>query len=91
MAPPMTPNESHGWPSFVTNAGMIVWKGRLPGATRFGCPASRVNPAPRFCSANPVPGTTTPEPKYSKIEQMNDTMFPCWSATYLVISAGTWV
>ena len=39
---------------------MIVWKGRLPGASAFGWPGSRVKPSPRFCSAMPVPGTTMP-------------------------------
>ena len=32
MSPPITPKLSHGAPSFVMKAGMIVWNGRLPGA-----------------------------------------------------------
>ena len=35
-SPPITPNETSGAPSFVTNPGMIVWNGRLPGARRSG-------------------------------------------------------
>ena len=31
-SPPITPKESHGWPSLVTKAGMMVRKGRLCGA-----------------------------------------------------------
>ena len=86
IEPPMTPKLSHGAsppaPSgCVTNAGMMVWNGRFPGATVFGSPGSSVNPAPRSCSANPVPGTTTPEPKASYSELMNDTMLPLESAT----------
>ena len=42
---------------------MIVWNGRLPGATTLGLRGSRLKPLPRFCSEMPVPGTTTPEPK----------------------------
>ena len=38
MSPPITPNESHGAPSFITIAGMSVWNGRLPGAIWLGCP-----------------------------------------------------
>ena len=29
MSPPITPNDSHGLPSLVTIAGMIVWNGPL--------------------------------------------------------------
>ncbi len=65
MSPPMTPKLIQGSPSRGTKPGMMVWKGRLSGATRFGWPSSRVKPAPRFWSAKPVPGMTTPEPKYS--------------------------
>ena len=32
MSPPITPKLISGWPSRVMNAGMMVWKGRLPGA-----------------------------------------------------------
>ena len=31
-SPPMTPNENHGFPSFITNAGINVCSGRLCGA-----------------------------------------------------------
>ena len=41
---------------------MIVWYGRLPGASRLGWPASSVKQCPRFCSATPVPGATTSDP-----------------------------
>ena len=59
----MTPNDINGAPLRVRNAGMIVWKGRLPGATTLGLRGSRLKPLPRFCSETPHPGTTTPEPK----------------------------
>jgi len=36
MLPPITPKLICGLPSFIRNAGMIVWNGRLPGSTQFG-------------------------------------------------------
>ena len=36
MLPPITPKLITGWPSLVRKAGMMVWNGRLPGATTFG-------------------------------------------------------
>ena len=42
---------------------MMVWKGRLPGATTFGLPGFRLKPWPRFCRLRPQSGMTTPEPK----------------------------
>ena len=42
---------------------MMVWNGRLPGATTFGLFGSSEKPWPRFCIETPQPGTTTPEPK----------------------------
>ena len=42
---------------------MIVWYGRLPGASAFGWPGSREKPAPRFCSVKPQPRGTMPVPK----------------------------
>ncbi len=30
MSPPITPNASHGSPSFTAKPGMMVWNGRLP-------------------------------------------------------------
>ncbi len=41
-------------------AGISVWNGRFPGATVFGSPGSIVKPAPRSCSAKPVPGHDDP-------------------------------
>jgi hypothetical protein len=35
MSPPITPNDSHGWPPRA-KPGMIVWNGRLPGAIDVG-------------------------------------------------------
>ena len=49
MLPPITPKLICGWPSLVRNAGMMVWNGRLPGATQLGLAASRQKPWPRFC------------------------------------------
>ena len=63
MLPPITPKLITGWPLRVRKPGMIVWNGRFLGPTRFGWPGFSTKPAPRFCSAMPVPGTTTPEPK----------------------------
>ena len=63
MLPPITPKLICGLPSFVRKPGMMVWNGRLPGATMFGWPASVVKPWPRFCRLTPAPGTTTPLPK----------------------------
>ena len=51
--PPMFPKAITGWPSFITNAGMIVWNGRLRGETTFGEDESRENSAPRLCSRKP--------------------------------------
>jgi hypothetical protein len=53
---------SRPFTSRVTKPGMSVWKGRFPGATVFGKPGVRVNPAPRLCSTKPSPGTTIPDP-----------------------------
>ena len=63
MLPPITPKLMTGAPSLVRKAGMMVWNGRLPGATRFGLHGSSEKPWPRFCIDTPQPGTTTPEPK----------------------------
>ena len=41
---------------------MMVWNGRLPGATWLG-PGSRLKPWPRFCRLMPKLGSTQPEPK----------------------------
>ena len=49
----MTPNDMYGFPSFMTKAGMIVWKGLLPGSNTLAWPSSRLNRAPRFCNENP--------------------------------------
>ncbi|MNR33087.1 hypothetical protein D3C85_1507300 [compost metagenome] len=78
--PPITPNEASGAPSRIRKPGMMVWNGRLPGATWFGWPASRLKPQPRLCSAMPVPGTTTPDPKPLKFDWMYDTIIPLRSA-----------
>ncbi|CKS33394.1 Uncharacterised protein [Mycobacterium tuberculosis] len=42
---------------------MIVWNGRLPGATTLGLSAFRLKPWPRFCRLMPNSGSTQPEPK----------------------------
>ena len=59
---------------------MMVWNGRLPGATRFGLAATRLKPWPRFCIDTPQPGTTTPEPKPMKLLWMKLTIMPRSSA-----------
>ena len=51
--------------SFLAMAGMMVWSGRLPGPMQLGCAGSATKQAPRFCSAMPVFGVTTQEPKPS--------------------------
>ena len=66
MFPPMTPKLMTGCPWRVRKAGMMVWKGRLPGATRLAVLAeagSVLNPWPRFCKLMPKVGSTTPDPK----------------------------
>ena len=50
---PITPKLINGRPSRVRKPGMMVWKGRLPGATTFGLAASSEKPWPRFCSDSP--------------------------------------
>ncbi len=51
--PPMFPNVINGCPSFITKPAMIVWKGRLCGATTFGLFGSRENAEPRLWSTKP--------------------------------------
>jgi len=66
MFAPITPNDMTGStaPSTVRvrKAGMMVWNGRLPGATWLA-PSRRLKPWPRFCRLMPKVGSTTPEPK----------------------------
>jgi hypothetical protein len=76
----MTPKGPTAAPSFVRNAGMIVWNGRLPGSSTFGWPRSRVNAAPRFWRTIPVPGTTTCDPHPSNADWMKLTIIPSESA-----------
>ena len=52
-SPPMLPKAISGWPSFITNAGMIVMNGRLCGATTFGDDGSSVKNEPRSFIGNP--------------------------------------
>ena len=47
--------------------------------SEFGVPGSRLNPAPRLCSANPVCGGTKPVPKLADRLWMSETMLPCRS------------
>ena len=49
----MFPKAITGWPSFITNAGMIVWNGRLRGDATFGEDGSSVNCEPRLFSRKP--------------------------------------
>ena len=46
-------NDSHGSPPRNANAGMIVWNGRLPGASTLGWSGSSANCEPRLCNAKP--------------------------------------
>ena len=80
MLPPIKPKLMTGAPFRVTNPGMMVWKGRFPGATWLGWPGVRTKPEPRFCRLMPVPGTTTPEPKPEKFDWIIDTIMPPASA-----------
>ena len=48
MCPPIRPNGPSSAPSRSSMPGMIVWYGRLPAASRLGCPGSSVKQAPRF-------------------------------------------
>ena len=47
------------------NAGIMVWKGRLRGATTFGCLGSSVNSRAAILKKKPIPLTATPEPNAS--------------------------
>ena len=49
----MLPNDSNGWPSFITNAGMIVRNGRLCGAITLAEYGSRSKNDPRSFIGNP--------------------------------------
>jgi hypothetical protein len=51
MKPPMTENVANRRPSCSASPGMMVWYGRLPPATTFGCPASA-----RRMERTPTPG-----------------------------------
>jgi hypothetical protein len=51
MKPPMLVSDARNSPRSVIMAGMIVWKGRLPPASRFGWPGARLKFAPRHCGA----------------------------------------
>ena len=64
----------------VAIAGESVWKGRFLGATRFGCPSSRVNDAPRLWNSTPVVGSKSPEPKGEKMLWIQLTALPDESA-----------
>ena len=55
--PPMLPNVISGWPSFITKPAMIVWNGRLRGATMFGLFGSSEKAEPRLCSTKPYGAT----------------------------------
>ena len=55
MPPPIRPKLIHGLPSFVMNAGMMVWKGRLPGSKRLACSGSKENNSPRSWKMKPIP------------------------------------
>ena len=68
MNPPITPKGPNSDPSArVIMPGMMVWYGRLPGASAFGWEGSREKFAPRFCSVKPhepcLPAGTMPVPK----------------------------
>ena len=61
--------------------GMIVWSGRLRGASALACAGSSVKRPPRLCSTNPAPSGTRPDPKFAKLLWMSDTMLPSRSTT----------
>jgi hypothetical protein len=64
MLPPITPKLITGWPSLVRKAGMMVWKGRLPGPPRWrGWGARRAEAVAAVLQADAEAGSTTPEPK----------------------------
>src|SRR5258706_12586212 len=74
MLPPISPKLMRGAPFRVTNPGMIVWKGRFPGATWLGWPSVRTRPEPRFCRLIPGGGRRRPERKHEKFDWMMDDM-----------------
>ena len=79
----------------------MVWKGRFPGASTFGWVASRENPAPRFCSEIPVPGTTIPllnvassnepSPRLASNRSCAATNSVGWQALFWQVIAATFV
>ena len=76
----MTPNATHGLPSFMIIAGTSVCKGRLCGAIWLGCPGVSTKPEPRLCSVMPVSPATKPAPNALNSDWMNDTTLPLLSA-----------
>jgi hypothetical protein len=60
---PMTPKLITNSSPRVAMAGMIVWYGRFPPLTLFGCPSRSVKFDPRFWRVNPHPVGIAPVPK----------------------------
>ena len=71
----LPPNGPSSRPPSSSIPGMIVWNGRRPGRSSFGCPGSSSKPDPRLWSTTPVSPATTPEPKCSARLWMKDTAF----------------
>ena len=59
---------------------MMVWNGRLCGATMFGLSGSSENAEPRLCSTKPYGGTVARLPYTPKTLWISDTMLPQRSA-----------
>jgi hypothetical protein len=60
----MFPKAMTGWPSFITNAGMIVWNGRLRGETTFGDDASSVKQRAAVVQQEAVAGDRDAGPEH---------------------------
>ena len=82
IIPPMHPNTISGRPSRSAIAGRMLWRGRRPGAIRFGLLGSSENSAPRSFMTTPVLPATTPAPKADEMLVISETALPAASATH---------
>ena len=92
MKPPMLVRLAKSAPPLSTIAGMMVWKGRLPPTSAFGCSGSRAKLEPRFCKLKPQPWGTIAVPKPQKFELTIETAQPAasttWKLTVLLCCSG---
>jgi hypothetical protein len=65
--PPGVPTASRGSPSAVTMVGLMLDRGRLPGAGRFGLGSVKLKSVSSLFSRNPRPGTVSALPPVCSI------------------------